>query len=114
MEVVDTILSRATRPTIIILQADHGPGLHLDWDNIDNTYHKERFSILNAYLLPNGGAADLYDEITPVNTFRVTLNRYFGTELELLPDRSYFSTWERPYQFYDVTEEVRSFLGPTP
>jgi Sulfatase len=105
---LNDLMSQTTRPTIIILQADHGPGLLLDWDDPENTCFRERLSILNAYLLPGGGATDLYEEITPVNTFRVILNRYFGTELERLADESYYSTWDRPYQFINVTDKVRS------
>ena len=64
-------------------------------------------SILNALNLP--GAEDaLYESLTPVNTFRVVLSAYFDAGLELLPDRSYFAAWSRPYDFTDVTEQLRS------
>jgi len=104
---VEKILSK-NHNTIIILQADHGPGSHLDWENPKNTYMNERMTILNAYYLPNGGDKLLYDSISPVNTFRVILNYYFGANLELLEDRSYFSCWNTPYNFIDVTDEVKS------
>ena len=42
-----------------------------------------------------------------MNSFRIVLNGYFG-ELELLPDRSFFSTWPEPYLFHDVTKAVAS------
>ena len=100
------ILSQSKEPPIIILQADHGPGSMLDWEDPYSTDLRERLSILNAYYLPDEGSADLYDDITPVNTFRVILDRYFGTDYGLLPDKSYFSTWSRPYAFIDVTEEL--------
>jgi hypothetical protein len=106
--VLDELLAQSSRPAIVILQSDHGPGSRLDWDDPQNTYFKERMSILNAYLLPGGETAGLYDEITPVNTFRLIFNHYFGTDLELLEDRSYFSTWEQPYRFIDVTDEARA------
>jgi hypothetical protein len=106
--ILDDLISQSSRPAIIIVQADHGPGSLLDWDHPENTYFRERLSILDAYLLPGTGAASLYDEITPVNTFRLIFNTYFGTDLQKLPDKSYFSTWERPYQFIDVTDDVRS------
>lgn len=105
---VDAILSRSSRPTVVILQGDHGPGSMLAWDDPDNTNFKERFSILNAYYLPGGGDMYLYDEITPVNTFRVVFNHYFGTDYELLEDESYFSTATRPYAFINVTHEMRA------
>ena len=66
----------------------------------------ERMSILNAYFFPGRSYQELYPEITPVNTFRVVLNTFFGADLELLPDKNYFSTWSEPYQFVDVTGAV--------
>jgi hypothetical protein len=111
-EVVEAILSESSRPAVIILQADHGPRLTPELEGADNTSLKERFSILNAYYLPDGDGAQLYGSITPVNTFRVLFNHYFGTELELLEDEHYFSTSDRPYAFADVTEELRSAGGP--
>ena len=109
MTLVDDLLSSpSSQPTIVILQADHGPGLHLDWEDPENTYHKERLAILNAVRLPEGDSAGLYDEMTPVNTFRLIFNQYFGTELELLEDESYFAIWDRPYEFINVTDAVRS------
>ena len=106
--ILTTLLDHPPRPTVIILQADHGPGSMLDWDHPENTNFRERFSILNAYFLPGGkGMENLYDEITPVNTFRLIFNEYLGTDLELLEDRSYFSTWDHPYQFIDVTDAIK-------
>lgn len=103
---LDQILSRSAEDPIIILQSDHGPGSRLDWDDPYNTDLKERLSILNAYYLPGKGSAELYAGITPVNTFRLILDLYFGTDCGLLEDRSYFSTWSQPYAFIDVTKEL--------
>ena len=44
------------------------------------------------------------DSITPVNTFRIVLNRLFGTDLTLLPDRTYYSTAQASYEFHDVAD----------
>jgi hypothetical protein len=38
----------------------------------------------------------------------VVFNTYFGAQIKLLPDRSFFSTWGEPYHFIDVTDRVRS------
>ena len=46
--------------------------------------------IFNAYYLPEGGNENLYETITPVNTFRVVFNTYFGGRYELLPDKSWY------------------------
>lgn len=102
---IDDILANSSRPTILILQADHGPGSMLDWDKPANTNFKERLSILNALYLPDGFEG-LYDEMTPVNTFRILFNRFFGTDYELLEDESFFSRWKRPYRFINVTADV--------
>jgi len=106
MKTVDQILSRSGGPPIIVLQGDHGPGSRLDYDDVGGTDIRERFSILNAYFLPYGGDAELYSEITPVNTFRVIFDYYFGAEMDLLPDESYFSTYGRPYDFVNVTDKA--------
>lgn len=104
---IDEILSRSATPPIIIVQADHGPDARLDFNwNIKGTYLPERMSILNALYLPGQAHGDLHSGITPVNTFRVVLNQYFNTDLEILADRSYFSRWDRPYLFIDVTDAV--------
>ena len=49
-----------------------------------------RFNILNAYYLPDIDIGILYPHITPVNSFRVVFNQYFGTDFELLKDKNYF------------------------
>jgi hypothetical protein len=118
LEAVDAILLHSQRKPIIIIQGDHGPGLRLNSEDPQETDPRERLSILNAYLLPEGNG-DLYVGITPVNTFRLIFNHYFGTHLKLLRDRSFFSTWSHPYRFLDVTCRIdpcegRPAPGPTP
>ncbi|MBE0697552.1 MAG: sulfatase-like hydrolase/transferase, partial [Anaerolineaceae bacterium] len=78
-EIVRGLITSSPTPPIIIIQGDHG------WDP------RYRMQILNAYYLPNGGAQRLYPTITPVNTFRLILDHYFGAKYDLLPDASYFS-----------------------
>ena len=107
-ETIKQVLARSPQPPIIILQSDHGSELKLDMTDIRNTDLKERMSILNAYYFPGQKYEGLYESISPVNSFRVVLNAYFGAKLPLLPDRSFFSTWPEPYQFIDVTETVRT------
>jgi hypothetical protein len=65
---------------------------------------KERFSILNAYYLPNQNSIQIPEDITPVNTFPVIFNAYFGTHFETLQNHEYFATWENPFPFTDVSE----------
>jgi len=108
-QVVDSLLANSETPPVIILQADHGPGSGLDWSSPYNTCLWERTSILNAYFLPGIDPAVLYPAITPVNTFRVVLNEYFGTDLHLLPDENtYFTSHRMPRQVIDISDRRNS------
>ncbi len=104
LETVDALLQRSTTPPIIVIQGDHGPGAYLHWGSLENTLPAERFGILNAYYLPDGDYSRLYSSISPVNSFRVVLNQFFGANYTLLPDRHYYSSWSFPFDFIEVTD----------
>ncbi len=99
---IEAILIGSERPPIIILQADHGPGAYLNWESVSDTNLAERTNILNAYYWPEAEGDDLYPSISPVNSFRLLLNAYFGERYDLLDDRTYFSPSNRPYHFTEV------------
>lgn len=107
-ESVDQILAESTTPPIIIIQGDHGPAAQLHWLSAEETCLKERMAILNAYYLPEATSSGFYDDITPVNSFRVIFNTYFQAKLPLLPDESYFSTILEPYDFTNVTTRIEA------
>jgi hypothetical protein len=89
-ETVTTILASSTRPVIIIVQSDHGPGVWLDWDSPKPGPLQAKAAILNAYYLPENCRHLLYSGISPVNTFRVVFDCVFGENLPLLKDVTYF------------------------
>jgi len=93
------IIKNSARRPIIILQSDHGPGSQLRWQSMEDSNLKERMAILNCYLFPQRNHEVFYNTITPVNSFRLLLNQYFNQKLPLLPDRSFFSLWSRPFHF---------------
>jgi len=87
--VVDKILSTSDVQPIIIIQGDHGAVTMRDFGVEDN--RQIRMSILNAYYLSDNGSSVLYDSISPVNSFRLICDYYFGTNYGLLEDKSYYS-----------------------
>lgn len=88
IKILQKIIEETSPSPVIILQGDHG-----------NELDQERVKILNAFYLPEGGAQQLYPTVTPVNTFRIIFNHYFGEKLPLLPDTSYYSSNTLPYNF---------------
>jgi hypothetical protein len=112
---VDAILARAPihdRP-IIVIQGDHGPSTCFTEADAQFKY-RERMSILNAYYIPPGVTCELYDTITPVNTFRVISDGVFGTRLGRLPDVSRYSPYESPFDFVEIDPTGRPVAGAPP
>lgn len=105
LAMVDEILRGSPTEPVIVIQGDHGSGLYMNWQSAEETCFTERKSILNAYYFPGGKTEMLYPTITPVNSFRVIFNTYFGADLPLLEDRNYFSLFESPYQMIEVTNQ---------
>lgn len=91
LKVVDNILHGSSVAPIIVVQGDHGS---------PTANREQRMKILNAYYLPGTNSADhLYPSISPVNTFRVILNTYFGQSLPVLKDKSYYSSYDERADF---------------
>jgi hypothetical protein len=110
LETVKQIIANSERPPIIIIQADHGAHANMvegDPDPLPVPFYEERFAILNAYYLPNCETEQLYADISPVNSFRAVFNACFGQDFNFLEDISYFSKYNSPYKFIDVTHEIK-------
>ena len=122
--IVDGILTNSRPKPIIIVQSDEGPcgiipelaeddgwghcGEDMDWRTLSNNALRVKMRILNAYYLPEMDMEEvLYPSISPVNSFRVIFNQYFGANLELLEDKSYITIdLDHPYDFINVTKRV--------
>lgn len=115
---IERLLYLAGKNSIIILQSDHGPctilGHPFEWERPpENKINgiRERMYILNAYYFPNYKEDKLsydllYNSISPVNSFRMIFNLYFGEDLEILPDYNYYSDYINHYEFFDVTKDL--------
>jgi hypothetical protein len=85
LDLVDFIKKNSTRPPVIILMGDHG--FRQLTSDVDNKYW---FMNLNAVCFPDGNYSGLYDGMSNVNQFRVTLNTVFGQKLPMLKDSTSF------------------------
>lgn len=106
-EIIETIIQESELPPVIILQADHGPGIRMNWGSPTETALIDRMSILNAYLLPEECGELLYPSISPVNSFQVLFNCFFIQSIPTKEDTSFFSPHSDPYDFTEVTDVVR-------
>lgn len=104
---------------IVVLQADEGPhparveelgARRHAWGEASDAELRTKLRILSAYHLPGVDVPALVrEDMTPVNTFRLLLDAYLGTELGQLEDRAaIFAEPDDMYTFTDVTDRVRS------
>jgi hypothetical protein len=83
--IIQTAAIKTGRERVVIIEGDHGFGLH------NNAEFKDReFPNLNAYYFSDRDYSSLYRNISPVNSFRVILNKYFCYNLPLLKDSSFY------------------------
>jgi hypothetical protein len=75
---------------VIILSADHGPGMFSDFRSSENTCLKERFSTFSAYYLPGIDSSLVPDDVSSVNIFRILFNGYFDVQIPLLENFFYY------------------------
>jgi len=121
MELIDGLLKGPGDPPIIVVQADEGPFPEryrrqhstFNWKEATDAELREKMGILNAIFLPGAEKSIFYPSMTPVNTFLLIFNQTFGTDYELLPDKSYgFVDHAHLYSFFEITEKVNRECGP--
>lgn len=118
-QMTEHILSNSERPVVIIFQSDEGAfpvsnfmGDNTQVDTNEHDSHRTHAAILNAIYLTNRNNPEEhadYEQLSfsenssPVNTFRIILNYYFGSQLPLLENATYYADDEdRPYVFEEL------------
>lgn len=98
-EIVPKIIANSPTPPIIVIQGDHGPTVA--------SSPRSRMSNLSAYYLP-GVNTPVSPTITPVNSFRIIFNEYFGQNLELLDDVTLYSDYTDPFNFKVIPNSCKA------
>jgi hypothetical protein len=79
LKIIDLLIKNSSNPPVVIIQGDHAYS------------ENKKNRILNAYYLPNIKPDLVNPEITPVNTFRLILQEYFGLPFDQLVNKGYSS-----------------------
>ena len=79
----------------------------MDWQNPSKEDVNQRLRNFDAIYFPDSEKrTELKDDRTLVNTFRTVFNVYFGSNYDILEDKMYWQTNQKPYSFDDVTHFV--------
>lgn len=103
---------------IIIVQSDEGPypvevernALNIELPTQPDSVLQRKLRILNAFYVPGKDpeAIGLSQTVTPVNSFRIVFDAYFGADLPILEDRTYvYADKDHVFRFSDVSDRVR-------
>jgi len=118
LKLIKFLIKESKIAPIIVIQSDHGP--EPCWYNknrksinygekLSKKEIVQRLENLNVCYLPDGGEKLLFgvDIISPVNTFRVIFNYYFGMDYKILQYKGYLHhlTLGR-FAFEDVTDFI--------
>jgi hypothetical protein len=119
---IDALQKGSSLPPVIILQSDEGPrsgGGDVRFlqkerrvPRRDETESPEQklvhHPILNALAFPGADTRVLYPSMSPVNTFRMFFNLYFGSQYRLLPDETRAPSWRKHFQRSGAIERPRN------
>lgn len=109
LKTIKKIINTSKEEPIIIVQGDHGTcssekyEYELKWESPPSEeLLNERYGILNAIYLPEKYKIEFPTNHTPVNTFSLIINKVFGDSLAILPNKSFFANYKKPYNFKEI------------
>lgn len=98
------LIAERPDPKVIIVHGDHGGGLNVDHGNLALTCTKERFTpLLAVYSSDHRLQQHFEEQFNLVNIYRVVFNTYFNTELILLNNKSYFTSYSQSFKHRLIT-----------
>jgi hypothetical protein len=104
------------RPRVIFVLSDHGSRMKFNFGSIEgsdttesyNNFLAVYFSDRDYSIFPQAlQGMEFPRDLSSINLMRIMLNKYFGENLPMLPNRQFFSPWGKPYELVDVTGIVR-------
>jgi len=98
--VLGKYISNESKNNIIILSSDHGTNYNLSKGNNDLKSKQERLGNFTAIHNLN---VDINIMSSPVNLYRILFNELFHTNLDTLTHKSYFSSYDNPYLFENIS-----------
>jgi hypothetical protein len=94
-------LQQRTRPTVIIISGDHGPGSRFNREDRGRSDLPERFNVFLAVHVP-GRVVTFPSGMTLVNLYPLILKNALNAQVSDLPNRTIFTSFSSPYRFEDV------------
>jgi uncharacterized membrane protein len=109
-ETLDEIIANEDRNTVIVVQSDEGPHVFTDrkvnWKEASDRQKRKRLGVINAIYAPGMNESKFYPRMTPVNTFRIIFNEYFGSNLSLQEDKVYLKERKKRHDLLEVEPNV--------
>lgn len=112
LKVINKIIKNSKTKPIIILQSDHGSDMFFKDSYVKLSISEplrsiqimERIENLNAIYLPykTKNSSELIKDLTPVNTFRLIFNEFFGDTLPYKKNGVFYSDYYNQFKFTKI------------